>query len=142
MSRSLELYGPGWEEHEQFSPYFKGVLNTADELGAAFRRSRINLANNTHGLGLHSRTLDCMAAGGFIFTHQSPNDNRPGGMLTAFEPGVHYGAFTPDTFGDESRRWLRDGPRRRRAGARAAAVVREKHRWEHRAQQIVNDLAR
>ena len=84
-----------------------------------------------------------MAVGGFIFTHQSPHDSKPGGMMTAFEPGVHYGMFTPDTFGEEAQRWLRDVPRRRRAGLCALRLLFvEKHRWEQRAQQILNDLAR
>src|SRR5262245_53357425 len=109
---------------------------------AAYRRSRINLANNTHGFGLHSRTLECMAVGGFVFTHTSPHDTKPGGMLTAFEAGVHFGSFTPETFQDEARRWLKDAADRTKAGERAAAVVREKHMWSNRAQQIIDDLRR
>ncbi|HLH87331.1 MAG TPA: glycosyltransferase [Xanthobacteraceae bacterium] len=142
VSRSLELYGPGWDSHETFRAYHKGVIEDQPSLLAIFQRSRINLANNTHGLGLHSRTLECMAVGGFIFMHRSPHDERPGGMLTSFEPGVHYGAYTPETFHDEALRWLSDEPRRTKVGAQGAAVIREKHLWRHRAEQIVGDLKR
>lgn len=142
VSNSLELYGPGWTEHPEYRPYHKGILDSPAELANIFCRSRLNLANNTHGLGLHSRTLECMAVGGFIFTHASPSDGKPGGMHSAFEPGVHYGVFTPSTIAEEARRWLRDEARRKKAGADASVIVRQNHTWRHRAQQILADLAR
>jgi hypothetical protein len=83
-----------------------------------------------------------MAVGGFLFTHESPHDRRPGGMLTSFEPAVHFGSFRPETFEDQAERWLKDSAARRLAGERAAARVREQHRWHHRARQIVDDLTR
>lgn len=142
VSGTLELYGPGWHRHASFRPYARGVIDAQDELLAVYRRSRINLANNTHGLGLHSRTLECMAVGGFIFTHSSPHDDKPGGMLTSFEPGMHYGMFTPENLVEEARRWLHDTKRREKVGRNAAAIIREKHCWRHRAQQIIDDLER
>ncbi|MBZ0091034.1 MAG: glycosyltransferase [Sulfuricellaceae bacterium] len=142
VSRSLELYGPGWNMHPEFSPYAKGVIDTQNGLLDVYRRSRINLANNTHGLGLHSRTLECMAVGGFVLTHESPHDNKPGGMLTSFEPDVHYGTFTPESLREEAHRWLADEARRRQVGQQAAEVVRQRHCWHHRAQQILDDLGR
>lgn len=142
VSESLELYGPGLSKHEFARPYFKGVIDTQDELLKVYCRSKINLSNNTHGLGLHSRTLECMAVGGFIFMHESPHDNKAGGMLTSFEPGVHYGPYTPENFAEEAARWLKDDNGRMRAGMRAKAVIRERHCWYHRAQQIIDDLNR
>jgi len=142
VSQLLELYGPGWESHEEFQPYYKGNINQPMTLLAAYRRTKINLANNTHGFGLHSRTLECMAVGGFILTHTSPHDTKPGGILTSFEPGVHFGRFTPENFQEEARRWLKNGSERLEAGARASAVVRAEHMWVHRAKQIVDDLRR
>ena len=142
VSNSLELYGPGWDTHPAFNQYTKGVIDTQEGLLDVYRRSRINLANNTHGLGLHSRTLECMAVGGFIFTHESPHDNKPGGMLTSFEPGVHYGVFTPENLHEEAHRWLADEAGRKRVGQQAAAIVRERHRWHHRARQILDDLSK
>lgn len=140
VSGSLKLFGQGWDMHPEFRHYARGIIDTQEGLLDVYRRSRINLANNTHGLGLHSRTLECMAVGGFVFTHESPHDNKPGGMLTSFEPGVHYGVFTPENLHEEAHRWLADEAGRRRVGQQAAAIVRERHRWHHRAQQILDDL--
>lgn len=141
VSPSLELYGPGWETHERFRPYHKGVLSRQHDLLSIYERTRINLANNTHGLGLHSRTLECMAVGGFIFMHRSERDKRPGGMLTSFEPDLHYGMYTPENLEQEAQRWLRDDNSRLAAGRRARAVIKDRHLWRHRAQQILKDLA-
>ncbi|MHB9116982.1 MAG: glycosyltransferase family protein [Burkholderiales bacterium] len=142
VSQSLELYGPGWASHPMFQPYAHGMIETQSGLLDVYRRSRINLANNTHGLGLHSRTFECMAVGGFIFTHASPHDDKPGGMLTAFEPDVHYGMFTPENIREEAQRWLNDDKKRQEAGLRAAEEIRERHCWHHRALQIIEDLDR
>ncbi len=142
VSNSLLLHGIGWGAYPAFRPYAKGNIENLDLLLDTYCRSRINLANNTHGLGLHSRTLECMAVGGFIFIHESPHDDKPGGMLSAFEPGRHYGSYTPMTIQDEAKRWLRDDEARMQAGQQAKAVIREAHCWHHRAQQILYDLAR
>ena len=140
ISEVLELYGPGWDKHKKYKKYAKGVISTQSGLSEIYRKSRINLANNTHGLGLHSRTLECMAVGGFIFTHESPHDMKPGGMLTSFEPGTHFGNFKPDNFREEALRWLNDNKRRLEAGIRASEIIKQRHLWRHRARQIINDL--
>lgn len=142
VSASLELYGRGWERHALVRGHHRGFLSSPDELAAVYRSSRINLGNNTHGLGLHSRTFECMAVGGFVFVHASPNDSKPGGILTAFEPAVHFGHYTPENFAAEAARWLADKAHRSEAAMRAATRVRADHTWRHRALQIVGDLGR
>lgn len=142
VSTSLSLYGPGLSAHDFTLPYYKGVINEKNELLDVYCRSKINLSNNTHGLGLHSRVLECMAVGGFIFMHQSPHDEKTGGMLTAFEPNVHYGSYTPENFSEEAARWLKDDQTRGQIGIKARSVIREQHCWHHRAQQILDDLNR
>ncbi len=139
-SGSLSLYGNGLDRYSFAAPYYKGVIDCLDQLLQIYRRSKINLHNNTHGLGLHSRTLECMAVGGFIFAHRSPRDHKPGGMLTCFEPGVHYGAYSPENFQEEAERWLRDNKRRIEVGKNAKSVVLASHCWHHRAKQILGDL--
>ena len=140
VSDSLELYGPGWERHKKFRNYSKGIVSRQEDLLDIYCKSRINLANNTHGLGLHSRTFECMAVGGFIFTHESPHDDKSGGMLTSFEPEKHFGLFNPKNMHEEAERWLGDNKKRLEAGKQASAIVREKHCWHHRALQICEDL--
>lgn len=142
VTPSLELWGPGLDSHEFARPYFKGVIDDQDELLKMYCRSKINLANNTHGLGIHSRTLECMAVGGFIFMHTSPHDAGVGGMHTCFEPDVHYGTFTPENFHDEAKRWLSDDKKRLQVGEASRSLMQSDHRWVNRAQQILYDLER
>ena len=142
ISKNVQLYGDGWQNHDEFRPYNKGFIVAQRDLLDVYARSRLNLMNNTHGIGLHSRSLECMAVGGFIFTHGSPHDDRPGGLETSFEPGVHYGVYTVDTFPDDARRWLAASDARVDAGAKAADIVRQKHLWRHRAAQVIADLKR
>lgn len=142
VSTSLELYGKGWNRHKDLSRFAKGAIENQDSLIELYRRTRINLANNTHGLGLHSRNLECMAVGGFILTHESPHDTAPGGIRTAFEADTHYGVYKRDNFDDVAKRWLRDERKRLQVGSQAAMLVRSNHGWHHRAQQILDDLGR
>lgn len=140
VTDSLELYGPGLAAHDFTRPWYKGDIDKLDDLLSVYCRSKINLHTNTHGLGLHSRTIECMAVGGFIFMHDSPHDTKAGGMLTEFEPNVHYGLYTVENFHEEALRWLKDTEGRRRIGMKAAERIRERHCWHHRARQIIEDL--
>jgi hypothetical protein len=140
VSKSLELYGPGWESHPEFAPYHKGFVENESDLLNVYCNSRINLANNTHGLGMHSRTLECMAVGGFIFTHKSANDFLSSGMSQFFEPDIDYGVFEPENLKDRAAFWLRNASLRAKAATSAARKIREKHTWRHRASQIIKDL--
>ena len=140
VSDSLALYGPGLKQHDFVHPYYKGVINNRNELLNVYCRSKINLSTNPHGLGIHSRILECMAVNGFIFMHESPRANKPGGMLTAFEPDVHYGSYNPENFAEEAKRWLHDDKARFQIGTQARELIREQHCWHHRAQQILDDL--
>ncbi|MBK8276143.1 MAG: glycosyltransferase family 1 protein [Nitrospira sp.] len=142
VTDSLELYGSGLALHDFTRPYYKGVIESIGELLSVYCRSKINLSNNTHGLGLHSRTLECMAVGGFIFMHDSPHDTKAGGMLTEFEPDVHYGRYTVESFHEDATRWLKDSEGRIRVGMQAVECIRQRHCWHHRALQIIEDLDR
>lgn len=140
-SDSLAIYGPGgWNDYPRYQPYYKGVIDSQKELLNVYGNSKINLSNNTHGLGLHMRILECMAVGGFVLMHKSPHDTKAGGMMSSFEPETHYGVYTPETLQDVACRWLKNNNARQKAGHRAAEVVRENHCWHHRAMQIIEDL--
>lgn len=141
-SDSLELYGPGWDAHKNFRKYWMGNISSENELFEVYRKTRINLTNNTHGIGIHSRVLECMAVGGFIMSHRSTNDCKEGGILTSFQPGEHFAYYSHNSFEEDTAYWLRERNLRNLIGARAAALVRERHLWRNRAQQIIDDLKR
>ena len=139
---SIGLYGSGWDEYEEYKPYFNGFIDDKNQLLDIYHNSKINLANNTHGLGLHSRVLECMAVCGFVFLHESPNDNKAGGILTAFEPSVHYGVYRSGQIEHDAHYWLMNNNHRIKVGYNARKLILESHTWRHRARQILIDLKR
>ena len=140
VSEDIELYGLNWNLYPKYAQFYHGNLNNQEDLFTVYQKSCMNLCNNTHGLGLHSRTLECMGVGGFIFMHSSPNENLPGGMLTAFEPGIHYGSFDHDDIQEQARYWLYNSRRRTIICAQAKKIIADKHTWRDRAKQVINDL--
>lgn len=142
VSSSLEIYGPdNWLSFPEFTRYYKGNILDANGILDVYLKSKINLSNNTHGLGLHSRVFECMSVGGFIFNHESPNDNISGGMLTEFEPGIHFGQYSKLNFIEEANKWLKNDITRIQVGQNARKLIGEKHLWRHRAKKIINDLS-
>jgi Glycosyl transferases group 1 len=139
ITDSVELYGAHWDTHPMFAPYHKGTVTGPQALFQAYGRSRVNGANTLRSI-LHRRILECMGIGEFLFINASINDRDPGGLQTYFEPGTHYGEYTPNNVQEEALRWIKDDGRRKEVGRRAATAVREKHLWRHRAEQILVDL--
>ena len=141
VSNKVELYGMGWEHFPQFKDFHQGTIQNYSQLLNVYSRSKINLGNNTHGIGLHSRNLECMAIGGFVFLHKSVRDDLPGGIKTSFVPSEHYGQYEPHNFAETAMRWIADPEKRRVIGLEARKLVFERHTWNNRAQQILKDLA-
>lgn len=140
VTPNFALYGQGWELHPEFGNCYKGVVSRKADLYRVYRQSVLNLANNTHGLGVHSRVLESMHAGGAVMTHTSPNDVKEGGMKKYFVPGEHYIAYDAQDFCDVAQRWLHDKKTLAVISANAQRLVLEKHTWLHRAHQILADL--
>ena len=89
----------------------------------------LNLQNNNHGIGIHTRTLNCMAAGGFLFTHDSERDFKPGGMRTVFEPHTHYGIFKVADIQEQAQYWISNDSKRMSVIKEAQKMVISECRW-------------
>jgi len=141
ITDSVELYGVNWNLHPMLAPYHKGIVTGPQALFSVYGRSRLNGAYTPRSF-IHRRTLECMGIGAFLFTNASINDHEPGGLRNYFEPGTHYGEYTPYNIQEEACRWIKDEGRREQAGVNAAAAVRAKHLWRHRVDQLLADLRR
>ena len=135
VSENTVIYGNNWENYPAFASYHQGSL-TSGEANFVFSKSKITLQNNNHGIGLHSRTLSAMAAGGFVFTHQSPRDGFDGGMTSVFEPGIHFGNFTVETLEVEAKKWLRDDLQRENIARNAQKLVLNELNWTQGAKHF------
>lgn len=98
-SRTLHLYGAGWEQHPRFAPYARGPAGNGPPLRAIYQASAINLQIVGTG-GVHQRLLDGLAAGGFFLLRYTPGDavhdaaRRVNAALRKYDirPGVEYRA--------------------------------------------------
>ena len=73
LELSLEIYGDGWERHEQFAAHARGPVAYGADLEELTRRARINL-QIIPSFCLHQRLLDGLVAGGFFLIRRHPSD--------------------------------------------------------------------
>jgi len=135
--KKVLIAGKNWPTNFQGYSF---VSPHADNPSDIFQQSFITIHNNTHGLGIHSRVLEAMAAGSFVMMHPSPNSRLPGGMDSTFAPEVNYGLYSADNFVEKAEKWLEDEDRRKKAIAECKKILLSKHLWKHRAEQILSDL--
>jgi hypothetical protein len=140
VSKNIKVYGNHMDQHKFSMPYYCGVLSSDHSLAEVYANASINLGNNTHGLGLHSRNLGVMQAGGYLLHHRTTK-NLPGSLEAEFEEGTHYDAYSSlDEFEEISKEALASPRRRAMMGEESRKVVMAKHTWGNRAEQILGDL--
>ena len=91
FSNSIRIFGEQtWVTWPNYKKYYNGYLYSPQELRDMYQSTKINLH---HGIPfLHTRALECMAAGGFLFSIES-DDDLPSAMHHYFTPGEHYVPF-------------------------------------------------
>lgn len=129
----LKVFGPGWDYYQSAMEKWGGQLNSTYDLWSTYKKTKINLANNTHGLGLHSRVLESMACGGLVATHKSKRDSQDGGFLSSFKEGEHF-VYIDDRYLLEL---LKDDDARKKITKNAFEVIEASHTWLARARQLV-----
>ena len=138
VSSNVQFYGIGWDSHHSYKKFYRGECNNRDSLIDTYRRTKLNLCNNTHGIILHSRVLECMASGGLVFHHKSFNNSPTDGALI---PNIHYVECNLTSLENTMNEWL-NAPKniRYQIKLNARNLVIKNHTWTHRAQQILRDL--
>lgn len=141
VSDSIRIFGLGeWETYPEYAPYFRGPLKTEDAVRRMYLTSKINLHNAMSQM--HSRALDCMAAGAVVFVNRIYDNNAetPECLRGFFEPTRHYFEYDED-LPEVAREVLADGALRRRVGRDARDAVLAAHTWGHRVDQLLSDFA-
>ncbi len=140
VSEDIHIYGNCMDRHDFSAPYYKGVLDSEQSLADVYANSKVSLGNNTHGLGLHSRNLGVMAAGGFLLHHRS-SKGYANSLESNFEEGMHYMGFGDlNELKDVARTLLGDSEKRLAIGMLAQKKVFQQHTWRHRASELLEDL--
>lgn len=86
----LHLYGKGWENHETFSRYAKGILSHGEELRAAYKCAGVHLHLCLSAL-MHQRVFECFLSGGLVAARLHRDlvaGVRTRALLAAIESGV------------------------------------------------------
>lgn len=150
---SLRIFGTkGWTAWPALAPHYRGFLDEPAELARVYATSRINLHE---GVGMHFRSMDCLATGSLLFyctrrkstDEQGPwNWRQPSGNMSDYQPPLvpdeHYVEYYPGEFAEKARYYLAHPAQLERVRANAHAAILEGHTWRHRAQKIARDLAR
>ena len=140
VSANVELRGFNWEHWPDLAGWSKpwGHRLAVRKL---FQRSRITVNNNVFGVAIQPRVLEAMALGCFVMSNKSPHGMQAGQMRETFTPFEDYGEYDGGNFLEEARYWLEEPGARLRAAFNARQVIRERHLWKHRAEQLLADLS-
>lgn len=140
VSSNLGIWGPDkWQKWPEFAPFYKGDLPQLSLDKDVYQAARINVHTGT--VAMHVRSMDCMAAGGFLLINRTWLDDKAGGINHFFAADEHYGSYDMEDFGEVACRYLEDAPSRARIAAEGRNAVLAAHTWKHRAQQILKDFS-
>lgn len=136
--RDVSFFGPdNWTEWPQFAPHYRGWLSGPAAMRDAYAQTRFNFHE---GEGAHFRSMDILGSGNLLVFRGTNRDRAPGGLASMFEPGVHYISCRLDSLG-ETLAAANDNPDALAVMRReAAAEVKRRHTWQHRAEEILDDL--
>jgi hypothetical protein len=135
----LAVYGPStWANWPRYAPSYRGWLEAPPAMRRAYAQAVINLHEGT---GIHFRSMDIMCTGGLVLWRTTPHDRLVGGIAEQLEPNVHYVPFELPTLGETIREVLGDPTRAATIRREAAAAIRARHTWRHRALTVLGDLA-
>ena len=140
-SFNFGLFGKEWLHFLEFESFAGAHISNTQDLFEVYRKSKINLYNNTHGLGMHSKVFEIFANGGFLALPKSIKNSSLGGINEGFNENEHFVTFTKENFEDLVNDWLFNTKKRIEIGKNARNVVINKHTWKNRVQKILKDLA-
>ncbi len=140
LSEKVQFFGNYWDEHEEFAAYHGGYAHHHGEIVRINRSARIVVHENPDGCNYHDRVLYAMGSGSFVMAPKSPWDHVEDGFASHFDPDLHFGQYTRDSFHEEAQRWLADDAGRAKRAEAARDLVLAGHTYHHRAEQLLQDL--
>ena len=65
-SFNFGIFGEEWSSYPEFELFVGNHISKESELFEIYKKSKINLYNNTHGLGMHSKVFEVMLNGALL----------------------------------------------------------------------------
>jgi len=139
-STNFGLFGKDWTSYSEFESFSSDHISSEKELFSIYKKTKINLYNNTHGLGMHSKTFEIMVNGGFFALPKSKKNYLKGGINEYFNENEHFVTFSPEKFDDLIENWMFNTEKRIKIGNNARKLVISDHTWDKRIEKILRDL--
>ncbi|MBX7082682.1 MAG: glycosyltransferase [Nannocystaceae bacterium] len=137
--RWLAIWGtPNWSRWPAYAPHYRGWLDRPAAMGEAYADVAVVLHEGT---GMHFRSVDAMATGAVVAFRELDHETRKDGLHTVMHAGEHFVAFPLRDMQAALGELLSDRVRAQAIRDAAAAEVRARHGWQHRAAQILEDVA-
>ena len=139
-SFNFGLFGEEWSNYPEFKLFTGNHISNESELFEIYKKSKINLYNNTHGLGMHSKVFEIMLNGALLAIPKSKKNFLKGGISQEFNENEHFVTYTPDKFEDLIENWMFYTKKRIEVGKNARKLVLSKHTWKKRIEKILKDI--
>ncbi len=139
-SFNFGLFGKDWSYYKEFEAFAENFISNEKQLFEIYKKSKINLYNNTHGLGMHAKVFEIMANGSFLALPESKKNLLEGGINEVFNENEHFVTFKTENFCDLIENWLFKTKERIQVGNNARKLVLSDHTWEKRVEKILKDL--
>jgi len=134
------LAGKNWNSYSKFAKISRPHISSHKQIIDIYRRSKITICNNNHGIGMHSRVLESMAAGSFVLMNESPFSKEPSGIGYSLKKGTHYDVYNKDNLTEKIEYWLKNNKKRTNAIQYAKKFILKNHLWSNRANELITDL--
>ncbi len=135
---NLSLYGKGWSLDPRFKASARGSAAYGDEICKIVNAAKINL--NMHAAtNNHPRIFDTIAAGGFLLTRLTAEDEEPGGIGELFELGKEIEVFrTKEELREKIEFYLKHDDQRMEIARRGQERLLREHTVKHRMQWVLD----
>ena len=140
VSEKSAFFGANWDTMPETKNYAFPPVSEKESF-KIFKKTKVNVCNNNHGVSVHSRLLNCMASGGFVVSHDSPHDGLESiGLLSSFVPDEHFAFVDLENITEQLKFWKNNDHERRKISNQARKFVFAHHTWESRGLYIKREL--
>lgn len=133
---TLALAGPEWDRHPAYRRFHVGNIPAGTKLARFFRRSRINLHTNGD-TNVHSRVLECLAAGGLVLSQAHPTDEEKGGLRSILGASAAPTFANAEDLEEKLAFYLADDEARKEAVSEGGEIVRRDHSYAERVKTLL-----
>jgi hypothetical protein len=137
---NIALYGKYWESIPELASFANGVAANGESLNILHNRSKICI-NCSAKISFHMRAVEIMASGAFMLSRRIPLDEDIMPITQLFKEDVEVVMFDNEQELVKQVNYYLSQPELCQTIAQSALLkLKEKHSYQHRAQQILDDI--